>query len=78
MLTYKNEGFRQEINADQRVETYVVFGSFSACFRPHQTNALVLEEKIKTTLADCFQRKRARQRTISVATIKKYLEVCPN
>jgi len=36
------------------LETLVVFSSFSACFRPHQTNTRVLEEKTKTTSADCF------------------------
>ncbi|MFN9979829.1 MAG: hypothetical protein ACK53Y_07945, partial [bacterium] len=28
----------------------VIFGSFSACIRPHQTNTIILEEKMKTTL----------------------------
>jgi hypothetical protein len=40
-------------------ETWVVFSSFSACFRPHQTKTLVLEENLKTTPKECFQRKRA-------------------
>ncbi len=43
-------------------ETWVVLGSFSACFRPHQTKMLVLEEKMKTTFTDSFQLKRAYQR----------------
>ncbi len=43
-------------------ETKLVFGSVSACFRPHQTNTLVLEEKMKTTFRDSFQLKRAQQR----------------
>jgi hypothetical protein len=46
----------------RRSETWVVFGSVLACFRPHQTNTLVLEEKMKTTLPDCFQWKQAYSR----------------
>jgi hypothetical protein len=40
-------------------ETLVIFGSFSACIRPHQTNTIILEEKMKTTLPECFRWKRA-------------------
>jgi hypothetical protein len=43
----------------RRSETWVVFGPLSACFRPHQTNTLVLEEKMKTILPECFHWKRA-------------------
>ncbi len=60
MLISENERFRQEINADQRHS--FVFGSFSAYFRPHQANTLVLEEKMKTTLPECFQWKQAYSR----------------
>jgi hypothetical protein len=44
-----------------RSETWVVLGPFSACFKPHQTNMLVLEEKMKTTFTDSFQIKRAQK-----------------
>ena len=60
MLISKNKRFRQEINADQRHWSFSAH--FKPCFRPHQTNTLVLEEKMKTTLTDSFQRKQASQR----------------
>jgi hypothetical protein len=51
MLISENERFRQEIHADQR------HSSFSAQFLlvlDRTTNTLVLEEKMKTTLPECF------------------------
>ncbi len=44
MLFSENERCSQEINVDQR---QLVLSSFSACIRPHETNTLVLEEKMK-------------------------------
>ncbi len=56
MLISDKEPFSQEINADDQRN-----GSFSAHCRPHQTNTLVLGEKIKNTLPDCFHWKWAAQ-----------------
>ncbi len=38
---------------------WVVFSSYSAGFRPHQTKTLILVENLKTTPTVCFQLKRA-------------------
>ncbi len=58
MIISENKRFRQEINADDQKHA-----SFSAHFRPNQTNTLVLEEKMLTTgtLPECFHWKSAAQ-----------------
>jgi hypothetical protein len=56
-------------------ETWVVFGSFLACFRPHQTNMLVLEEKMKTTLPECFQWKQATSTDTIYRFFPWYLQI---
>jgi hypothetical protein len=48
MFISENHYDRPDKNADQR------HGSFSACFRPHQTNTLILEEKIKLPCQSVF------------------------
>jgi hypothetical protein len=55
MRISENECFRQDIKADQRQRFF--FACFSACFRAHQTNTLVLEEKMKTTPHRLFSMK---------------------
>ncbi len=48
MFISENHCDRPDINADQK------HGSFSARFRPHQTNILILEEKIKLPSQSVF------------------------
>ncbi len=60
MLIYENEHFRQEINTDQKpMGRFQLI--FRARFRPHQTNNLIWDEKIKTTMPECFHRKRVHK-----------------
>ncbi len=57
-------------------ETWVVFSSFSAGIKPHQTKMLVLEENMKTTSSDCFQLKRANWESKLICKIAFLYHIC--